>query len=238
MNIATTTDRPDPQPAQGKWDETNRFDNASEFENASIENAKEVDKYPQSKPDEPKSSVSKNDVPEYNPYNETRFTMPNPEPEVKKPEPPKHLMVDKPLLHHRDSEFAYPFADLNVGKGFFVANEDVKGDNLERMRKMAFQARNHYSIVEHDINGDEIWENVIVRGRQRTGKVEFDANGSVVNEFHRDATGNPVQTASEESRPKRIYSRHFSVRSVDKDEIIGDGDMKADRTGVLVIREA
>ena len=147
-------------------------------------------------------------------------------------------MVDKPLLHHRDSEFAYPFADLDVGKGFFVANEDVKGDNLERMRKLAFQARNHYSIVEHDINGDEVWENVIVRGRQRTGKTEFDANGSVVNEFHRDATGNPVQTASEESRPKRIYSRHFSVRSVDKDEVIGDGDMKADRAGVLVIREA
>jgi hypothetical protein len=215
MNIATTTDRPDPQPAQPKWDETDRFDDHIENEQASIENAKEIDKQHDGYAIEPKH-----------------------EPEVKKPEPPKHLMVDKPLLHHRDSEFAYPFADLDVGKGFFVANEDVKGDNLERMRKLAFQARNHYSIVEHDINGDEVWENVIIRGRQRTGKSEFDANGSVVNEFHRDATGNPVQTASEESRPKRIYSRHFSVRSVDKDEVIGDGDMKADRAGVLVIREA
>lgn len=226
MNIATTTDRPDPQPAQPKWHESERADSGMEFENASIENAKEVDKYSQ-------SNVPKNDVPEYK-----SVGVDHKGEEVKKPEPPKHLMVDKPLLHHRDSEFAYPFADLDVGKGFFVANEDVKGDNLERMRKMAFQARNHYSIVEHDINGDEVWENIIVRGRQRTGKTEFDANGSVVNEFHRDATGNPVQTASEESRPKRIYSRHFSVRSVDKGEVMSDGDMKADRAGVLVIREA
>jgi hypothetical protein len=158
--------------------------------------------------------------------------------EPKKPEPLKTVKVDHPIRDH-DKEFSrYPFDDLDIGQGFFVSDKDTKGDNLEFMRKNIYYARNHYSITEHDINGDEVWENVIVRGRQRTGKTEYDAYGNMVNEFHRDSNGQAVQTASEESRPRRIYSRHFSAKKVYKDEVIGDNDFKAPENGVLVIREA
>jgi len=131
------------------------------------------------------------------------------------------LDLSKPVYETR-----YPFNDLAVGDGYFVADDDVIGDSIDYLRKETYRARNYYSIVEHDENGDEVWETLTIKNRKIT-------NGK----FDLDDAGNFIMSATQVSRPKLIYSRHFSAIAVEKDADMGNGQ-KAPAAGVLVIREA
>jgi hypothetical protein len=120
----------------------------------------------------------------------------------------------------------YPFNDLAVGDGYFVANQDVGENSLDYLRKETFRARDYYSIAEHDENGDEIWETLIIKNRSIT-------NGK----FNLDDYGNYIMSATQVTRPKLLHSRHFSAITVMRDADMGNGQ-KAPADGVLVIREA
>lgn len=110
----------------------------------------------------------------------------------------------------------YPLIDMAVGDGFFVANEDVKGaDPLIVMRREIYRARLHYGVFEHDEVGNEVWEDVTVKGQKPDGTL----------------------TATILHRPKLLYGRYYSAIAVKKDDEIGDS-FKAPSDGVLVIREA
>jgi hypothetical protein len=155
---------------------------------------------------------------------------PNPEPtdpEVKKPEPPKLTMVDRAFIKTKDNVYsAYPFDDLKIGQGFFVANDDVKFDNLAYFQKEVVRARNYYSTAEHDENGDEIFEEIHTKTKQTTnGKLDLDSGG------------NPVLGIHSNLVPKLIYARHFSVHAVNEGDEIGEG-VQAPAAGVLVARES
>lgn len=120
----------------------------------------------------------------------------------------------------------YPFGELTIGEGFFVANEDTKRDTLEYMRNEIFRARNYFSIAEHDADGHEVQEEVHVKSRNiMNGRPETDGGGD------------PIYSAQSVLRPKLIYSRHFSAYPVTKDFEYAKGE-KAPGDGVLVIREA
>lgn len=120
----------------------------------------------------------------------------------------------------------YPFDELEVGQGFFVANEDTNKDSLEYMRQEIFRARNYYSLAEHDADGHEVMEEVHIKSRNMINdKPEVNGDGS------------PIYSAQSVLRPKLIYSRHFSAYSVLSGFEYGKGE-KAPADGVLVIREA
>ncbi len=149
-------------------------------------------------------------------------------------EPAKFTKVAAATEEKHDS--LYPFHDLKPGEGFFVANDDIKGNALHKMREHAHHANHHYSTPVHDMNGDEVWENLSIHGHKRNPKVKYDQFGKIQDEFEVDALGNPVKSVEEMSRPKLHYSRHFSVEPFAKDDVLS-GTTKAPADGVLVRRE-
>ncbi len=158
---------------------------------------------------------------------------PSTEPEVKKPEPPKFTKIAASEDKH---DSLYPFHDMKPGEGFFVANDDVKGNTLHKMREHAFHANNHYSTPVHDVNGDEVWENLTVHGNKPNPKAKYDQFGNIVDEFEVDSSGNPIKSVEEITKQKRVHSRHFTVKPVTKDSVIS-GTTKAPADGVVVMRE-
>jgi len=142
-------------------------------------------------------------------------------------EPAKFIRV-KDAIGPDDKGFfsRYPFDELAVGEGFFVANADTANDTLEYMRQEIFRARNYYSIEEHDIDGHEVQEEVHIKSRN------FINNKPEV-----DGAGNSIYSASAVLRPKLIYSRHFAAYPVTKDFEYAKGQ-KSPSDGVLVVREA
>jgi len=168
--------------------------------------------------------------PNYNPNDPSRYPNNNVQKPVVTPakiEPAKFVAVKGALdLSKPPYETRYPFNDLAVGDGYFVADTDVEGDSIDYLRKETYNARNYYSIAEHDENGDEVWETLTIKNRKIT-------NGK----FDLDDAGNYIMSATQVSRPKLIYSRHFSAIAVEKDADMGNGQ-KAPAAGVLVIREA
>jgi hypothetical protein len=146
---------------------------------------------------------------------------------------PKVLKVDDAYIetdNQQENEFMsrYPFDDLDVGEGFFVANKDEpKIDSLiDYMNREIHRARDFYSMAERSENGDEILEEVYVKSKKLVnGKPELDS------------LNQPIINMTSTLIPKRIYSRHFSAYEVVKDDVIGEG-VEAPDDGVLVIRES
>ncbi len=157
-------------------------------------------------------------------------------PVVKKPDPPKFTKIAASSDKHENEFSTYPFHDLKVGEGFFVASGDIKGDALHLMRKEASHVNDCYSVSVHDANGDEVWENLHIHGFKRNDNPKYDQFGEIVNEFELDSSGNPIRSVSEINHPKYVLSRYFSVKSVTKDDVIS-GTTKAPDNGVVVTRE-
>ncbi len=155
------------------------------------------------------------------------------ESEVKKPESPKFTKIAASEDKH---DSLYPFHDMKPGEGFFVANDDVKGNALHKMREHVFHANHHYSSPTHDVDGNEVWENLTIHGHKHNAKAKYDQFGNIVDEFELDGSGNPVKSVEEISKPKLVHSRHFTVKSVVKDSVIS-GTTKAPADGVVVMRE-
>lgn len=122
----------------------------------------------------------------------------------------------------------YPFVDLKIGQGFFVPNqkEQTNVQAIESMRKEVALAHDYYSEAEVDINGDEVWETIIVKNRARNP----DGTLKLVD-------GKIVEGADSVTRPKLISSRQFIVRVIVKDETLIN-DKKSVDNGVLVVRVA
>lgn len=143
-------------------------------------------------------------------------------------EPEKFLIVDKVNedLFTNEYDSRYPFNDLDIGQAIFVPNAkaETTDKTLERMHQVVRKARAFYAEVELDDNGDEVWEQVVIKSRKR------NADGS----FVLDAVGKPLESADSVLRPKLIGSRHYIVRPVVKD--YDTGGQKAPEDGVLIIR--
>ncbi len=132
------------------------------------------------------------------------------EPEVKKPEPPKFTKI---AASEDKYDSLYPFHDMKPGEGFFVSDDDVKGNTLNVMRTEVYNANMHYSVPTHDVNGDEVWENVMIHGHN-----------------------SGVKSVEEKSVPKHVHTRFFSVKPVVKGDVVS-GTTKAPADGVVVMRE-
>lgn len=120
----------------------------------------------------------------------------------------------------------YPFADMKPGQGFFLPNEPAQTTDqaFDKMHSHIVLANNMYAEVECDENGDEVWEEVVIKSRKR------GPDGRVLLE----SSGNPVLGHDPVVRPKLIRSRRYAVRKI----AIGDdiGGKKSEADGILVIR--
>jgi len=122
--------------------------------------------------------------------------------------------------------FVYPFADINVGQGFFIPLE--AGNTMDKLltftNKQVHQFRMMYSEIERSDDGDPIYENVTVRGKKRKpdGSIDLDGEGA------------PKLTADSITRPK-LVGPMFRVRAIHKNDEFAKG-VKSDKDGVLVIR--
>lgn len=144
------------------------------------------------------------------------------------PVPPKEFKIvdDANYLLKSDVIYAYPFNELAVGQGLFIPVEP--NNTLEKLavaiHRQVDQFRHENSQIERNEDGDEVFENVTIRGkvRHRDGTVKLDPDG------------NPKLTANSTIRPKLI-GPSFAVKAVRKDDEISK-DAKSEADGVLVIR--
>jgi len=122
----------------------------------------------------------------------------------------------------------YPFNDLEVGEGLYIPVEPNSTTDklMEKVYKDVANSRMAFAEVERDENGDEIWDVIIIKTRLR------NADGT----FQMGAYGKPLESASQTSKPRLVYARHYAVKAVLKDDDIGEG-AKAPNDGVLVVRQ-
>lgn len=153
------------------------------------------------------------------------------EPEQKKSIPPVEVkksdakIIDDVTVV--DDNLFYPFADMDVGQGFFIPNEQNQ-TTLQAFDKMHYHivaANKLYSEVECDENGDEVWESVNIKSRKR------NADGTL----QLDSSGKPIIGHDSVSRPRLIRERMYAVRQIAKDDELSDGNV-APCDGVLVVR--
>lgn len=135
------------------------------------------------------------------------------------------LIVDDPKKVYIAN---YPFNDLKIGQGFFVSNEkeQTNAKAIEAMRKEVALAHDYYSEAETTVDGDAVFESVIVKNRARNS----DGSLQMIN-------GKPVEGADTVMRPKLISSRQFVIRAIVKDETVIN-DKKSVDNGLLVVRVA
>ncbi len=148
--------------------------------------------------------------------------VPPPAPKVEKA---KVTLVND-AFHVRNDDEHYPFTEMKPGQGFFVPNEpnQTTAQNAAKVHSHIVAVNDLYSEVETDENGDEVWEEVYVRTAKR------NADGTVA----LDAGGRPIVGHDPISRPNLVYSRHYILRQIAKDDMIAG--KKADADGVLVAR--
>jgi len=122
----------------------------------------------------------------------------------------------------------YPIDDLEVGQGLYIPVEQNSTTEklMEKVYKDVANARLAFAEVERDENGDEIWDVVIVKTRLR------NADGT----FQMGAYGKPLESASQTSKPRLVYARHYAVKAVLKDDDVGEGT-KVPADGALVVRQ-
>lgn len=147
--------------------------------------------------------------------------------EIKKPEFEKFDDVSLLSSTKEEDEF-YPYSDLDVGEAFFVPVEPnhTTHELLIKMHKDVEQTKQRYGEIEVTEDGDEIWEVLTVRTRER------NADGTI-----KLVDNKPILGADYLQRPKYIYTRNFIVKEVKKDQDYSKGN-KFDADGVLVIRVA
>lgn len=137
-------------------------------------------------------------------------------------EPNRYLNADD----KKQQNFKYPFDKVDIGQGFFVPVE--KGNTTDALmgtlhRDIAM-FREATGECEKDINGDDVWESVVIQTKKRKDNV-----------IQLDGAGKPIVGANQTNRPKLIYSANFIARAVVKGDEISDGQ-EAETDGVLVIR--
>ncbi len=147
---------------------------------------------------------------------------PAPAPKVEKAKVSLISDIDDP----EDTDFAYPFVDMDVDQGFFVPNESGQTtlQNAKRLSAHVAAANKLFQVVELNEDGDEVWEDVYVRTTKR------NPDGSV----QLDGAGKPIIGHDPVSRPNVIYSRRFIARPITKGDAFAD--KTADVDGVLVVR--
>lgn len=127
------------------------------------------------------------------------------------------------LANQSDVEFKYPFADLIVGQGLFVAVETTTDALMSKLFKQVDQFRKQNSEVERDENGDDVMEDVAINVKKRNedGTVQLDGD-------------KPRLDIKSGFRP-RLIGPMFAVKAVVKGDKISENNT-ADGDGALVIR--
>lgn len=123
-------------------------------------------------------------------------------------------------------EFDYPFADLEVGQGFFIATETTTDTLMSKLYKQVDQYRKQSSEVDRDENGDDIMIDLAINQKKRNedGTVQLDG-------------GVPRLGIKSGFTPKLIGPT-FVVKAIVKGDKLAAGDdgQEADKDGALVIR--
>lgn len=167
----------------------------------------------------------------YNPTNNTAgYVKPAAAPGPVK-EKQDFLIVDKPnknlnAAQNRYYDTVFPYNDIDVEQGVFIPVKD--GQTIDQLSAQLGRAiagsRYQHGEIEHDINGDEVYETVSVMStKTENGKLVLNSDGT------------PLMSPNSIQRPKLVYARNYILRTAKKDDDLGDGQ-KAPSDGVLIIR--
>lgn len=120
-------------------------------------------------------------------------------------------------------EFDYPFEDLEVGQGFFIAVETTTDALMAKLHKQVDKYRKQSSEIERDENGDDVMLDVAINQKKRNedGTVQLD-------------NGVPRLGIKSGFQPKLI-GPNFVVKAVVKGDSLAENN-EADSDGALVIR--
>lgn len=143
-------------------------------------------------------------------------------------EPPKKEFktIDKAHYQLAKNDSIYPFDKTEIGQGFFVPLEDnTTMDQLVlATNNAATLYRSQNSEVEKNSDGDEVWEDVTVKGKKRKPDGTYELDGD----------GVPKLTVSSGLRP-RLIGPMFMVKPVYKDDELSENN-KSEADGVIIIR--
>lgn len=138
------------------------------------------------------------------------------------------VKVSKPnrYVNQAEQTFAYPFEETAFGEGFFVPLEagQTTDSLMAKLDKQIYQFQQMTGECEKDVNGDDVWESVVIQTKKRRDNV-----------IELDSFGKPIVGANQTNRPKLIHSANFITRPVIKGDDLGEGT-NAETDGVLVIR--
>ena len=120
-------------------------------------------------------------------------------------------------------EFGYPFADLEIGDGFFIETETTTDALMAKLYKQVDQYRKQNSEIERDENGDDCMIDMAINQKKRNedGTVQLDG-------------GVPRLGIKSGFTPKLI-GPNFVVKAVVKGDKLAEGN-EAESDGALVIR--
>lgn len=121
------------------------------------------------------------------------------------------------------TDFEYPFDELEVGGGFFIATETTTDALMSKLYKQVDQYRKQNSEIERDENGDDVMIDLAINQKKRNedGTVQLDG-------------GVPRLGIKSGFAPK-LVGPSFVVKAVVKGDELAEG-READRDGALVIR--
>lgn len=120
-------------------------------------------------------------------------------------------------------EFDYPFADLEVGQGFFIETETTTDALMSKLYKQVDQYRKQNSEIERDENGDDIMQDIAINQKKRNddGTVQLD--------------GGVPRLGIKSGFVPKLIGPNFVVKAVVKGDKLAEGN-EADSDGALVIR--
>lgn len=120
-------------------------------------------------------------------------------------------------------EFDYPFEDLEVGQGFFIAVETTTDALMAKLHKQVDKYRKQSSEIERDENGDDVMIDIAINQKKRNedGTVQLD-------------NGVPRLGIKSGFQPKLI-GPNFVVKAVVKGDSLAENN-EADSDGALVVR--
>lgn len=121
------------------------------------------------------------------------------------------------------NEFKYPFDQLKIEQGLFVAVETTTDALMSKLFKQVDQFRKQNSEVERDENGDDVMEDVAINVKKRNDDGTVQLDGDI-----------PRLSIKSGFRPKLIGPM-FAVKAVVKGDKISENNT-ADGDGALVIR--
>lgn len=126
-----------------------------------------------------------------------------------------------------EQKFAYPFVDLEIGQGIFIPVEQngTTDQLVAAVHRQVDAFRKYASSVEHDENGDEVMERVIIKEKKRND------DGTI------QLSGNEIRTGANQTSREKLIGPNFAVKAVVKGDAIAEGN-EAEGDGVLVVRMA